>query len=65
MRKTLQTLFPLWHNITPEMQRAASRTAMAELMLSGCTTVAVSNSRSAVADANGCIEGNGYDYLRG
>lgn len=36
----LSALFPVWRNITPEMQRAASRTAMAELMLSGCTTVA-------------------------
>tara|TARA_R110000823_G_scaffold188410_1_gene320443 strand:+ start:170 stop:1543 length:1374 start_codon:yes stop_codon:yes gene_type:complete len=36
----LSALFPVWRNITPEMQRAASRTAMAELMLSGCTTAA-------------------------
>ena len=31
----LRALFPVWQNITPAMQRAASRTAMAELMLSG------------------------------
>ena len=36
----LCALFPVWRNITPQMQRAASRTAMAELMLSGCTTAA-------------------------
>ena len=36
----LSALFPVWQNITPAMQRAASRTAMAELMLSGCTTAA-------------------------
>lgn len=36
----LSALFPVWRNITPEMQRAASRTAMAELILSGCTTAA-------------------------
>lgn len=36
----LSALFPVWRNITPAMQRAASRTAMAELMLSGCTTAA-------------------------
>ena len=36
----LSALFPVWRNIPPEMQRAASRTAMAELMLSGCTTAA-------------------------
>lgn len=34
----LTTLFPVWRKITPAMQRAACRTAMAELMLSGCTT---------------------------
>jgi cytosine/adenosine deaminase-related metal-dependent hydrolase len=36
----LSALFPVWRNVTPAMQRAASRTAMAELMLSGCTTAA-------------------------
>ena len=34
----LQCLYPLWGRITPEMLRTSSLTAMAELMLSGCTT---------------------------
>lgn len=36
----LSILFPVWQNITPAMQRASSRIALAELMLSGCTTAA-------------------------
>jgi 8-oxoguanine deaminase len=34
----LQCLYPLWARLTPEMLRISSLTAMAELMLSGCTT---------------------------
>ncbi|MCK6395644.1 8-oxoguanine deaminase [Zoogloea sp.] len=34
----LQTLYPLWGGLTPEMIRASTLTAMAELILSGCTT---------------------------
>jgi len=34
----LKTLYPIWSNITPEMIRVSALTAMAELMLSGCTT---------------------------
>ncbi len=34
----LKALYPLWANLTPEMVEVATLTAMAELMLSGCTT---------------------------
>jgi cytosine/adenosine deaminase-related metal-dependent hydrolase len=34
----LQTLYPIWARLTPEMIRVATQTAMAELLLSGCTT---------------------------
>ncbi|MES2973687.1 MAG: 8-oxoguanine deaminase [Pseudomonadota bacterium] len=34
----LKTLYPIWANLTPEMIRVSTRTAMAELLLSGCTT---------------------------
>ena len=34
----LQTLYPLWARLTPEMIRVSTLTAMAELLLSGCTT---------------------------
>jgi cytosine/adenosine deaminase-related metal-dependent hydrolase len=34
----LRTLYPIWANLTPEMVRVSTRTAMAELLLSGCTT---------------------------
>ncbi|ERJ19605.1 hydroxyatrazine ethylaminohydrolase protein [Salinisphaera shabanensis E1L3A] len=35
----LGSLFPFWKHLTPEMMRLAVRVAMAELLLSGCTTV--------------------------
>jgi cytosine/adenosine deaminase-related metal-dependent hydrolase len=34
----LRTLYPIWARLTPEMIRASTQTAMAELLLSGCTT---------------------------
>jgi cytosine/adenosine deaminase-related metal-dependent hydrolase len=34
----LGALYPLWANLTPEMIHVATLTAMAELLLSGCTT---------------------------
>jgi len=35
----LKTLYPVWARLTPEHVRASARTALAELALSGCTTV--------------------------
>jgi cytosine/adenosine deaminase-related metal-dependent hydrolase len=34
----LRTLYPLWGRLTPEMVRVSTQLAMAELLLSGCTT---------------------------
>jgi cytosine/adenosine deaminase-related metal-dependent hydrolase len=34
----LTNLYPIWANLTPEMVRISTLTAMSELMLSGCTT---------------------------
>jgi 8-oxoguanine deaminase len=34
----LRRLYPIWARLTPEMIRVSTQTAMAELMLSGCTT---------------------------
>ena len=34
----LKCLYPIWIRLTPEMVRVSVRTAMAELILSGCTT---------------------------
>ncbi|HMO45259.1 MAG TPA: 8-oxoguanine deaminase [Rubrivivax sp.] len=34
----LQTLYPVWARLTPEMAFVSTQTAMAELLLSGCTT---------------------------
>ena len=34
----LKSLYPIWANLTPEMIRVSTQTAMAELLLSGCTT---------------------------
>ncbi len=34
----LQGLYPIWAGLTPEMVRVSAQVAMAELLLSGCTT---------------------------
>jgi 8-oxoguanine deaminase len=34
----LRALYPIWARLTPEMIRVSTKTAMAELLLSGCTT---------------------------
>ena len=34
----LKTLYPIWARLTPEMAHVSTQTAMAELLLSGCTT---------------------------
>jgi len=34
----LRGLYPIWARLTPEMVRISTQTAMAELLLSGCTT---------------------------
>jgi 8-oxoguanine deaminase len=34
----LKTLYPIWARLTPEMIRVSTQTAMAEQLLSGCTT---------------------------
>ncbi len=34
----LQGLYPIWQRLTPDMIRVSTLTAMAELLLSGCTT---------------------------
>ena len=34
----LQGLYPIWAGLTPEMVRVSTQVAMAELLLSGCTT---------------------------
>ncbi|MGL4974409.1 MAG: amidohydrolase family protein, partial [Bosea sp. (in: a-proteobacteria)] len=34
----LKALYPVWSNLTPEMAKTGALTAMAELILSGCTT---------------------------
>lgn len=36
----LKTLYPIWAGLTPEMVKLSSELALAELMLSGCTTAA-------------------------
>ncbi|MGI9285154.1 MAG: 8-oxoguanine deaminase [Pseudomonadales bacterium] len=46
----LKTLYPIWERLTPEMIRVSTLTAMAELILSGCT----SSSDHLYVYPNGC-----------
>ncbi len=36
--KWLRTLYPIWARLSPQMVQVSTQTAMAELLLSGCTT---------------------------
>ena len=48
----LGALYPIWARLTPEMLRVSTLTAMAELILSGCTT----SSDHLYLFPNGCRE---------
>jgi cytosine/adenosine deaminase-related metal-dependent hydrolase len=58
----LNGLYPIWANLTPEMVRVSTQTAMAELLLSGCTTSSdhlyiYPNGRSGQVTLDDSIEG--------
>lgn len=58
----LRGLYPIWANLTPEMVRVSTQTAMAELLLSGCTTSSdhlyiYPNGRSGQVTLDDSIEG--------
>lgn len=44
--KWLTTLYPIWEKLTPEMIHISTLMSMAELILSGCTTLGVDGSAS-------------------
>ena len=56
----LQALYPLWARLTPEAIRISALTAMAELLLSGCTT----SSDHLYAFPNGCRLDDTIDAAR-
>jgi len=56
----LKTLYPIWSRITPEMIEISTQTAMAELMLSGCTT----SSDHLYLYPNGCTLDDSIDAAR-
>ncbi|NLS56416.1 8-oxoguanine deaminase [Hafnia alvei] len=56
----LNNLYPIWAGLTPEMIRVSTQTAMAELMLSGCTT----SSDHLYVYPNGCRLDDSIDGAR-
>nr|WP_278174860.1 amidohydrolase family protein [Edwardsiella ictaluri] len=56
----LETLYPVWGRLTPEMIYISAQTAMAELMLSGCTT----SSDHLYLFPNGCRLDDSIDAAR-
>lgn len=56
----LQALYPIWANLTPEMIYVSTQTAMAELILSGCTT----SSDHLYIYPNGCRLDDSIDAAR-
>jgi 8-oxoguanine deaminase len=56
----LRTLYPIWARLTPEAVRVSALTAMAELILSGCTT----SSDHLYAFPNGCRLDDTIDAAR-
>ena len=56
----LRGLYPIWAGLTPEMIRVSTQVAMAELLLSGCTT----SSDHLYLFTNGCRLDDGIDAAR-
>ncbi len=56
----LRALYPIWARLTPEMIRVSTQTAMAELLLSGCTTT----SDHLYIFPNGCLLDDSIEAAR-